>query len=92
MFNVKMEFTSKIWVPVDKALAKMLTQLDAPIPGVESTITHTMTVSNTPVIPNKDVIQKMTETIKEELQNKLAPEGVKVKETVFVGFKTIDQF
>lgn len=91
MYNMELQFTTEVWIPLDTAMADMLEQMDMPVPGVAKTITTTVEIKNATAIPVEENLRKMAEVLTDNVRETLKKEKVRVKNTVFAGYKKIQE-
>lgn len=98
MFDLKIKFETKVQVKAfDKEFEKMLNSCiggPADIPCSIHTVEHTMTLTSTPIIPDKEWLANSEQIIFGEMSKSFATNNdinAVVLETKFVGFTEITQ-
>ena len=99
MYNLVLKFKTPIHIKMfDKSFENVLKHLNGTvsIPYIEKDVENTMTITNSPVIPNKDWISDACSTIHTALKDSFASsDDVNVaiaSDTVFCGFTSIEEF
>ena len=92
MYDMKLNFKSTVFMPIDEKIAEMCSRLPGcPVPGHNFSVQHTMTITGAEKIPDKKFLSASCELLKNNLQKALENKKGQVLETVFEGFSEIEE-